>query len=149
MLDKVAHIYRNAFERPENAIRLDIEELEPPLVAKCTDAVLMQLFINLFDNSLYWLRERPQGSRSIRVVLDGDQKRVLYGDSGPGIPPENRKYIFEPFFSTKDPGRGLGLYIARQLLDRHDYTIELADTKRDRILEGACFVVSFAPREEA
>lgn len=148
VLDKVAHIYRNAFEKPDNAIRLDIEELQPPLVAKCTDAVLMQLFINLFDNSLYWLRERPIGSRSIRVILDGDQKRVLYADSGPGIPPENRKYIFEPFFSTKDPGRGLGLYIARQLLARYDYAIELAENKRDRMLEGACFVVSFAVEEE-
>jgi len=150
VLDKVAHIYKNAFERVDNAIHLDIEELQPPLVAKCTDAVIMQLFINLFDNSLYWLREKPKGKRLIRVVLDGDQKRVLYGDSGPGIQPEDRKYVFEPFFSRKhDEGRGLGLYIARQLLVRHDYTIELAETKRDRILEGACFVVSFAPAEEA
>jgi len=148
VLDKVAHIYKGAFEKEENAIVLDIEELQPHLVAKCTDAVLMQLFINLFDNSLYWLRERPKGKRLIRVVLDGDQKRVLYADSGPGIPVENRKYIFEPFFSTKDPGRGLGLYIARQLLARHDYSIELADTKRDRILEGACFVISFTSMEE-
>jgi signal transduction histidine kinase len=82
------------------------------------------------------------------VALDGDRKRVLYADSGPGIPPENRKYIFQPFFSTKDPGRGLGLYIARQLLARHDYAIDLADTKRDRILEGACFVISFTTTEE-
>jgi signal transduction histidine kinase len=149
VLDKVAHIYKSAFEKEDNAITLDIEELQPPLVAKCTDAVLMQLFINLFDNSLYWLRERPKGKRSIRIVLDGDQKRVLYADSGPGIPAENRKYIFEPFFSTKDPGRGLGLYIARQLLARHDFSIELADTKRDRILEGACFVINFTSTEEA
>lgn len=148
VLEKVAHIYKSAFEKEDNAIALDIEELQPPLVAKCTDAVLMQLFINLFDNSLYWLRERPKGKRSIRIVLDGDQKRVLYADSGPGIPPENRKYIFEPFFSTKDPGRGLGLYIARQLLARHDYSIELADTKRDRILEGACFIIHFTSTEE-
>ncbi len=148
VLEKVAHIYKSAFEKEDNAIVLEIEELQPPLVAKCTDAVLMQLFINLFDNSLYWLRERPKGKRSIHIVLDGDQKRVLYADSGPGIPPENRKYVFEPFFSTKDPGRGLGLYIARQLLARHDYSIELADTKRERILEGACFVIHFTSTEE-
>ncbi len=148
VLNKVAHIYKSAFDKADNGIALEIEEIPPPLSAKCTDAVLMQLFINLFDNSLYWLREKPKGKRLIRVVLDGDQKRVLYADSGPGIPPENRKYIFQPFFSTKEPGRGLGLYIARQLLARHDYTIELADTKRDRILEGACFVISFTTTEE-
>ena len=148
IVDKVAHIYKSAFEKEDNGIALEIEELPPSLIAKCTDAVLMQLFINLFDNSLYWLREKPKSKRIIRVVLDGDQKRVLYADSGPGIPPENRKYIFQPFFSTKDSGRGLGLYIARQLLARNDYTIELADTKRDRILEGACFVISFTATEE-
>lgn len=147
ILEKVAHIYSNAFERKENGIILDIEELKPPLVAKCTDTVLMQLFINLFDNSLYWLREIDKGKRHIRIILDGDQKRILYADSGKGIPKEDRKYVFEPFFSRKDPGRGLGLYIARQLLDRFDYSIELAETKRDCLLEGACFVVSFAPEE--
>lgn len=146
VLDKVVRIYTNPFK--SNGIELDIEELPLPLIVKCTDAVLMQVFINLFDNSLYWLREKPKGKRLIRVVLDGDQHRLLYGDSGPGIPPENRDYIFRPFFSTKEDGRGLGLYIAQQLLDRLDYSIELADTKRDRILEGACFVISFTTTEE-
>ncbi|MFA4987604.1 MAG: ATP-binding protein [Candidatus Brocadiia bacterium] len=146
VLDKVVRIYTNPFKK--NEIELNIEELPLPLIVKCTDAVLMQVFINLFDNSLYWLRAKPKGKRSIRVVLDGDQRRLLYGDNGPGIPPENRDYVFRPFFSTKEDGRGLGLYIAQQLLDRLDYSIELADTKRDRILEGACFVISFAAKEE-
>ena len=103
---------------------------------------------------LFWqqVRNNHLGKKFVRqkpIVFDYDnRKRVLYADSGPGIPPENRKYIFEPFFSTKDPGRGLGLYIARQLLARHDYSIELADTKRERILEGACFVINFTSTEE-
>lgn len=147
VLDKVAHIYRSAFDKRQNKIDLEIEEPGPPLIAKCTDAVLMQLFINLFDNSLHWLQEKPIGQRKIRVVLDGDRHVALYGDSGPGVAPENRPYVFEPFFSTKEEGRGLGLYIARQLLDRLGYTIEIADTKRDRVLPGACFVVNFSKME--
>lgn len=143
VLDKVHRIYEGAFDDVENNIKIEIESLDPPLQAKCTDAVLMQLFINLFDNSLHWLQQNPLKKRNIRVVLDGDRRVVLYGDNGPGVPAENRPYVFEPFFSTKDGGRGLGLYIARQLLDRFDYTMELADSRRDRILPGACFVINF------
>jgi signal transduction histidine kinase len=47
-----------------------------------------------------------------------------------------------------EEGRGLGLYIARQLLERHDYTIELADLKSHKVLSGANFVVSFVHAEE-
>lgn len=148
VLDKVVRIYQSAFDNDENKIELEIEELMPPLSAKCTDAVLMQLFINLFDNSLYWLREKQKTKRLIRIVLDGDQNCVFYADSGPGIPVENRKYIFHPFFSTKEGGRGLGLYIASQLLDRLGYSIALADSKRERILEGACYVIDFTTKEE-
>ena len=57
-------------------------------------------------------------------------------------------YIFEPFYSAKEEGRGLGLYIARQLLERIDYSIWLADTRADRILPGANFVVSFIKQGE-
>jgi len=56
--------------------------------------------------------------------------------------------IFKPFYSAKEEGRGLGLYIARQLLERIDYSIWLADIKTDRILSGANFVVSFVKQGE-
>ena len=143
VLDKVHRIYQSAFDDPENNIKIEIEDLDPPLTAKCTDAVLMQLFINLFDNSLHWLQQNPAKKRNIRVVLDGDRRVALYGDNGPGVPAENRPYVFEPFFSTKEGGRGLGLYIARQLLGRFDYTVELVESRRDRITPGACFVIDF------
>ena len=54
------------------------------------------------------------------------------------------EWVFEPFYSGKgDEGRGLGLYIARQLLERHEYSIQLADLKAHKPLKGASFVISF------
>lgn len=148
ILEKVVAIYNDTFSKPDIGIGLDIEETTP-LTVTCTDAVLMQVFINLLDNSLHWLRTRaPKGNRLIRIVLDGDMNRLQYADSGPGIPPENRPYVFQAFFSTKDGGRGLGLYIARQLLDRLGFSIDLATTKRDILLEGANFIVDFNVKEE-
>ena len=147
LLEKVIRIYSDAFRR--NSIKVAIEEDGLPLRVKCTDAVLMQVFINLLDNSLYWLTVnvlRKGESRQIKIVLDGDNSKIIYADNGPGIAEENRAYVFEPFFSTKEEGRGLGLYIARQLLMRSDFAIDFS-TRREQLFPGmgAAFTVDFKP----
>ncbi len=73
---------------------------------------------------------------------------MIFSDNGPGIMKDDAPYVFEPFYSGKgEEGRGLGLYIARQLLERNDYAIDLADMKSDRLLPGANFVISFVAEE--
>lgn len=112
---------------------------------ECTDAVLMQSFINLLDNSIYWLKS-TKGIKTprIMVTIEAAKKRVVFSDNGPGITPENAPYIFDPFFSTKQDGRGLGLYIAKQLLGRYGYSIRLVQDARKA---GATFELSFQPQE--
>ena len=73
---------------------------------------------------------------------------MIFSDNGPGINKDDAPYIFEAFYSSKEEGRGLGLYIERQLLERIDYSIWLADIKADMILSGANFVVSFVKQDE-
>lgn len=141
ILDKVHNLYKRAFR--ENHISVDYDMTTCPLVVKTTDAVLLQVFINLFDNALYWLKT-VNGDRRILITLDGNQQRLIFSDSGPGVKPEDINYIFEAFYSGKgEEGRGLGLYIARQLLDRYDYSITLAEFSKDRLLKGANFVLEF------
>ena len=109
--------------------------------------MLFQTFINLFDNAIYWLKTIDE-TRKIEIEKDGNNQRVIFSDSGPGIREDIKNYIFEPFFSGKgEDGRGLGLYIAKQLLDRYDYNIDLADTEMDRHLKGANFVLDFSKKE--
>jgi signal transduction histidine kinase len=147
ILDKVHRLFLSSLTK--DGIEFSVVERGAPLVAKTTDAVLLQLFLNLFDNAVYWLHGKRQGKRQIEALLDGDDNILIFADNGPGIKPEDAQFIFEPFFSGKgEEGRGLGLYIARQLLDRHDYTIELAELKRHKILPGANFVVSFVKSKE-
>lgn len=141
ILDKVHNLYKRAFK--ENHIFVDYDVTTCPLVVKTTDAVLLQVFINLFDNALYWLKT-VNGERKILITLDGNQQRMIFSDSGPGVKPDDVNYIFEAFYSGKgEEGRGLGLYIARQLLDRYDYSITLAEFSKDRLLKGANFVLEF------
>ena len=97
--------------------------------------------------SLLVQRLKREGKK-IEIEIDGNNQRVIFSDSGPGIREDIKNYIFEPFFSGKgEDGRGLGLYIAKQLLDRYDYNIDLADTEKDRHLKGANFVLDFSKKE--
>lgn len=146
ILQKVVRIYKNTLTKA--GIKLEIEKIGSPLIAKCTDAVLLQLFINLFDNSIFWLSDINIKEKNIIVTLDGNNGKLIFSDNGPGINKDDTPYIFEPFYSAKEEGRGLGLYIARQLLERIDYSIWLADIKADMILSGANFVVSFVKQGE-
>lgn len=145
LVEKVSKIFKTLLERNEIAVK--VETTGSPLVAKTTDAVLLQLLLNLFDNSSYWLQGAPQ-PREIEILLNGDDGTMTFADSGPGFREEDIPFVFEPFFSGKgEDGRGLGLYIARQLLERHEYSIDIAE-KGQMILNGANLVISFVRGEE-
>ena len=146
ILQKVVRIYKNTLTKA--GIKWEIGQIGSPLIATCTDAVLLQLFINLFDNSIFWLSDIDIKEKNITIKLDGTNGKLIFSDNGPGINKDDVPYIFEAFYSSKEEGRGLGLYIARQLLERIDYSIWLADIKADMILSGANFVVSFVKQGE-
>ena len=147
IVEKVYRIYRRLLKN--EAIEFTINPLGSPLVAKTTDAVLLQLFLNLFDNSVYWLQQTSKSDKKIEILLDGNEGKMIFSDNGPGIDKNDAPYIFKAFYSGKgDEGRGLGLYIARQLLERNEYSIELAEIKADRPLSGANFVINFYPEEK-
>lgn len=141
LLEKVVRLFVPTMDRV--GIDLKIERGTVPLVAKTTEAVILQVLLNLFDNSVYWL-DASEKPRTIEIHLDGEQGTLTFADNGPGIREEDAPYLFDAFFSGKgQEGRGLGLYIARQLLQRHDYDISLITSPADKILKGANFQISF------
>ncbi len=148
VVEKVSKIYKNLADKEK--VRIKIDEIPgSPLMAKTTDAVLLQLLLNLFDNSIYWLGTIDKNNKEILVTLDGDKCNLIFSDNGPGVTESDLPYIFEAFYSGKgEDGRGLGLYIARQLLERNDYSIDYADFKSEKKLSGANFVVSFIANKE-
>lgn len=147
IIEKVERIYKRLLTKEK--IDLTIRSVGSPLVAKTTDAVLLQLLLNLIDNSVYWLMQTTTKEKKIEIVLDGNKCRMTFADNGPGIAKDDAPYIFEPFYSGKgEEGRGLGLYIARQLLERNEYSIELAELKSEKVLPGANFIVNFVGEEK-
>jgi PAS domain S-box-containing protein len=88
---------------------------------------LMQVFLNLILNSEQAMREvRDRGTLRIRMERNESSVSVIFQDDGPGISPEILPNIFDPFYTTKRPGRGtgLGLSICKAILREHNGNVE-------------------------
>jgi len=94
---------------------------------------IQQIFFNLILNALDAMPGGGTLNIQARAVDDGIE--MLFEDSGPGIPEEARNNIFEPFYSTKDGGTGLGLTVSYNIVTAHGGTLDIIDG-RDT---GACF----------
>jgi len=97
------------------------------------------VFVNLADNAIFWLKNRTS-EKTIQLGIDGDD--MLISDTGPGISERDRESIFELGFTRKPGGRGMGLHISHNVLQRVGYTLTL-DYGND---EGATFRI--APFQE-
>ncbi len=122
--------------------RLDEADVE----LRATDAFLEQevkgfrstwypVFVNLVDNALYWAGE---GAPPRVIRLDVSASSLVVADTGRGVADEDRELIFAPQFSLKPGGRGLGLTISREVLEREGYGL---DVDTDEQLGGAAFII--------
>lgn len=94
----------------------------PPVIADPDQ--LKQVFLNLVTNAVQAMEETG-GSITIESSTDGDFVYVSVSDSGPGIPEDSLSKVFDPFFSTRSDGTGLGLTIVHRIIDEHDGHIEV------------------------
>ncbi|MCX7984941.1 MAG: HAMP domain-containing histidine kinase [Bacteroidetes bacterium] len=98
---------------------------------------LQRAFINIIKNAVQVLEQG--GTITVTVSLDEQSSRVQIRDTGPGIPPEHISKIFEPNFSTKTEGMGLGLAIARRIIEEMGGTIECESV----VGHGTTFTITF------
>lgn len=88
-------------------------------------AHLLQILWNLVGNAVRY-SSREAGSVRLQALSTPDGRVELHViDDGPGIPEENREQVFEPFFTTRHQGTGLGLFIARELCEANGATLQL------------------------
>jgi C4-dicarboxylate-specific signal transduction histidine kinase len=109
----------------------------------CVEAArveLQQVLVNFLLNAVHAMKDTPTELRFITVEtrLEGEAAIVVVRDHGHGIPPERLPAIFEPFFSTKPCGLGMGLSICRRIIENHAGRIEA----RNRQEGGAAFSIS-------
>ena len=99
---------------------------------------LRRAFANLLRNAAEAMGGR--GPIDVEVARDGQGLVVTIADHGPGIPEELRPRVFEPYFTTKQDGTGLGLALVRQTIESHNGTIRVSETTGG----GATFAIVLA-----
>jgi signal transduction histidine kinase len=98
---------------------------------------LQQVILNLVMNGVEAMRDTPSENRiiSIRTSLVGEFAELTVSDGGPGIPEDKLNEVFEPFFTSKAEGMGMGLSIARTIIEAHNGVI----SAKNRDHGGASF----------
>lgn len=102
-------------------------ELPQDTMVHGDEGAIVGVLINLLGNAAAAVRTLQHGDPRVGVsaVWDADRLRVTISDNGPGIPPENLARVFEPFFTTREIGQGLGLglSISYSVIERHGGTL--------------------------
>jgi len=110
---------------------------EPDLLVCMDVEKIIQVLINLLKNAFEAMT--PAGTVTLRLYQDNDEGVIEIQDTGPGVPEEALEQIFYPFYTTKETGTGLGLYICHQIISEHSGTIAVVNLPTG----GACFRLSF------
>ena len=138
-LDMMLTIYHNLIKRGITVVKN--YDFRP--IFKCNPDEMNQVWTNLVHNAIQAMNY--SGTLTLSIIDMGDKFAVKIGDTGPGIPEDIRKKIFEAFFTTKPKGEGsgLGLYIVKGIVEKHDGKISVETSP-----EGTTFSVIFRKTQE-
>jgi len=130
--------FNEIIEKTQRLVASDIKGLGVKVVKKLGDIPeisgdgnkLMEVFINLFTNSLDALDKKDKEIR-VETFFDGKNKEIMvkYRDNGRGMDSETAKNIFDPFFTTKEKGTGLGMSITYGIIKDHRGDIRVESAK--------------------
>lgn len=101
-----------------------VTTVRPQLPSVRVDSVQMdQVLVNLVLNAFQAMRATDGGTLTLTLDGRGGGVRVRVRDTGRGIPPQNRRRLFDPFFTTRPDGAGLGLFSCRRIVEAHGGTL--------------------------
>ena len=121
----------------EKKILAEHEILEIEIDESQIDMVLSNLILNAVEAM------KETGKLTVSAKRAGSNIEIQVSDTGPGIIEDNRKKIFEPLFSTKKKGTGLGLFIVKNIIHLHNGEIDMVS----EINKGATFIITLPVRQ--
>lgn len=129
--------------RLREGVEVDLELADELPEIEAHGSELNQVWTNLVDNAIDAMDGQGRITITAEAAPDGAGVRVTICDTGPGIPDEVRRRLFEPFYTTKPPGKGtgLGLHIVHTTIAQHGGWVEL-ETEPGR----TCFEISLPQR---
>ncbi len=141
IIDSVISLLLSRAEKEEVALSRDFDREE--LVFNCDREQIMQVILNLVLNALAFVSH--SGRVKISTHQDADALWISVADDGPGVPAELRQLLFDPFFSRREGGIGLGLTIVQQIVQVHGGAINVGESAWG----GASFNLRFKTRGQS
>lgn len=137
IFDESIKIVADSLELKKIVLEKDYEQGLPRVLVDGDK--MRQVFLNILRNAYEAADEGGRINVSLSLLKDesGKKIKIEIADNGSGIPPEKREIIFEPFYTTKSSGIGLGLPNARKIIEQHKGSIKV----KDDFKQGACFEI--------
>ncbi len=132
LLDKAVELYLN-----EENVRVSLNGTQEKLIVHADKSQLLRVFTNLLENAVQAVPEDRSGEVQVNLTKDEDHVLIAFADNGEGIPEDIVERIFQPYFTTKSSGTGLGLAMTKKIIEFWRGSIWF-ETK---VGEGTTFVI--------
>jgi signal transduction histidine kinase len=144
IIDESIKMIRNTLKLKDVELVKEVRERLPQIFVDGDK--MRQVILNILHNACEAVEKGGTITISLSLLKGrwGRKIRIRIADNGPGIPNEDRENIFEPFYTTKSTGIGLGLANARKIIEQHKGSIRAVSTKE----QGACFEILIPCEEE-
>jgi len=137
------HVLQDSLERIDVPKNVTLKIPKKDCTLACDDEKIEIMFVNLISNAVQAI-EKKKGIVAIRFSKDKSQTIIRISDNGPGIPQDKIDRIFDPLFTTRQIGTGLGLPSCKNVVERHGGQITVTSNKG----KGTMFTISLANKPE-
>ncbi len=138
MLQDINKFFNNRLTSQGISFIIDVPK---DLKIKLSLSKIYPILSNLIYNSMFWIADKKE--KIILIHYVEEEYALFVEDSGSGISLRNKERVFEPFFTLKKNGRGLGLSISKNVLESQGHKIEVVTDSPNKQLNGACFKINF------
>ncbi len=128
-----------------NGVRIHVVPADRPLLCRIDADLFKQAMLNICLNAQDAMPQGGDLTIRTRIADDGAGHCIDFADTGPGLSPENAERIFQPYYSTKPGGTGLGLALTRRIIHAHGGRIA-ASSRPD---QGTTFTITLPAAEES
>ncbi len=136
-------LFDHTFKTENITVKVDIPD---DVQVEVLPSHLYPALSNIISNSIYWLTGK--NDKKVYLHYELSEHALYIEDNGKGIQANNKNDIFNPFYSLKPNGRGLGLTITKRVLQKDGHDISVVETSNVKLLDGACFKIIFKRKDE-
>ena len=137
------HILQDSLERIDTPDNISLKIPKKDCTTFCDDEKIEILFVNLISNAIQAI-DGKKGAITICFQNDEEYTIIKIADNGPGIPQEKIEKIFDPLFSTRQIGTGLGLPSCKNIVQRHGGEINVSSA----VGQGTTFTITISAKPE-